>query len=139
LVRMAPQQETIQTVVTPAPPPMPVISQAPPAPPPPPAPRKVESAHAKGNLLGLFSDEDYPASAQAAGAEGSAQAQLTIGTDGRVVGCSLVKSTGNGALDAATCNILRRRAKFTPAKDSNGNATTDTVTTPTIVWRLQGE
>ena len=86
----------------------------------------------------LFSSDDYPASAQSAGAEGSAQAQLTIGPDGRVVGCSLVRSTGNGALDSATCNILRRRAKFTPARDSSGNATTDTYTTPTIVWRLEG-
>ena len=34
---------------------------------------------AKGNLIGLFSDEDYPASASAAGAAGTAQAQLTIG------------------------------------------------------------
>ena len=31
------------------------------------------------------------------------------------------------------------RAKFVPARDSNGNATTDTVTTPSIVWRLEGE
>ena len=87
----------------------------------------------------LFSDSDYPASAQAAGAQGTAQAQLTIGPDGRVVGCNLVRSTGNGALDAATCNILRRRAKFTPAHDSSGAATTDTYTTPPITWRLAEE
>src|SRR5689334_2100428 len=130
----------IQVQVAPTPPPIPPVVQAPPAPPPPPPPHKTVSAQsARGDVRTLFSADDYPASAQAAGAEGTAQAQLTIGTDGRVVGCNLIKSTGNGALDSATCNILRRRAKFTPAKDSNGNATTDTVTTPTIVWRLQGE
>jgi protein TonB len=86
----------------------------------------------------LFSADDYPASAQAAGAEGTAQAQLTIGPDGRVVGCNLTRSTGNGALDSATCNILRRRAKFSPARDSNGQPTSDTVSTPPIVWRLEG-
>jgi protein TonB len=89
-------------------------------------------------LRTLFSADDYPASAQAAGAEGTAQAELTVGPDGRVQSCNLIRSTGNSALDQATCNILRRRAKFTPARDSNGNPTTDTVTTPPIRWQLEG-
>lgn len=135
LVRMEAPPPPIQTVTTPVIPPV-----APPAPPiAPPPPRKVQSAQsAKGDLRSLFSGDDYPASAQAAGAEGTAQAQLTIGPDGRVVGCNIIRSAGNGALDSATCNILRRRAKFTPARDSDGNATTDTITTPPIVWRLEG-
>ncbi len=89
-------------------------------------------------MRSLFSSDDYPAAAQAAGAEGTAQASLTIGPDGRVSGCSITRSSGNGSLDAATCSILRRRAKFTPARDSNGNATSDTITTPPITWRLEG-
>jgi protein TonB len=137
LVRMEAPPPPIQTVTAPTPPVIPPVVPSPPAPPPP--PRKVQSAtSARGDLRTLFSADDYPASAQAAGAEGTAQATLTIGADGRVVGCNLTRSTGNSALDSATCNILRRRAKFTPARDSNGNATTDTVTTPPIVWRLEG-
>jgi protein TonB len=139
LVNLAPTAPPpIQTVTAPPPPVyIPPVAPAPPAPPPP--PRKTQSAtSAKGDLRSLFSADDYPASAQAAGAEGTAQATLTIGADGRVTGCSLTKSTGNGALDAATCNILRRRAKFIPARDSNGNATSDTIQTPTITWRLEG-
>jgi protein TonB len=124
--------------VSPTPPVIAPVAPAPPAPPPP--PRKTVSAQsAKGDLRTLFSGDDYPASAQAAGAEGTARASLTVGTDGRVVGCNITQSTGNGALDAATCSILRRRAKFVPARDSNGNPTTDTVSTPSIVWRLEGE
>ncbi len=121
-----------------APPPMiPPVAPRPPAPPPP--PRKTQSAtSAKGDLRTLFSSDDYPASAQAANAEGTAQASLTIGPDGRVSGCNITRSSGNSALDAATCSILRRRAKFTPARDSNGNATSDTITTPPISWRLEG-
>jgi protein TonB len=142
LVRVnTPPPPTIQTVTAPVIPPVapPVIAPpAPPAPPPPPA-RKVQSAQsAKGDLRTLFSADDYPASAQAAGAEGTAQAQLTIGPDGRVEGCNITRSSGNSALDSATCNIIRRRAKFIPAKDSNGQATTDTITTPPITWRLEG-
>src|SRR6478672_5130015 len=138
LVRMEAPTPPIQTVEA-TPPPIPPVVAAPPAPPPPPPPHKVVSAQsAKGDLRSLFSADDYPAAAQSAGAEGTAQAQLTIGPDGRVVGCNLVRSTGNGALDSATCNILRRRAKFTPARDSSGQPTTDTLTTPPIVWRLEG-
>jgi protein TonB len=130
---------TIVMQVAPTPPPMPVISQAPPPPAPPPPPHKTQSAQsAKGDLRTLFTTDDYPASAAAAEAQGTAQATLTIGPDGRVVGCNLIRSTGNGALDSATCNILRRRAKFTPARDSNGNPTSDTITTPPITWRLEG-
>lgn len=137
IVQIAPPAPpTITQVISPV---IPPVAPAPPAPPPPPPPRKVEPARARGDVRMLFSDSDYPASAQAAGAQGTAQASLTIGPDGRVVGCSLVRSTGNGALDAATCNILRRRAKFTPAHDSSGAATTDTYTTPPITWRLAEE
>jgi protein TonB len=136
LVRMEAPTPPIVTVTAP-PPVIPPVAPAPPPPPPP--PRKVQSAQsAKGDLRTLFSADDYPAAASAAEAQGTAQATLTIGPDGRVVGCNLVRSTGNGALDSATCNILRRRAKFTPARDSNGQPTTDTVTTPPIVWRLEG-
>ena len=137
LVRTEAPPPQIQTVTQVAPPVIPPVAPSPPAPPPP--PRKVQSAtSAKGDLRTLFSADDYPASAQAAEAQGTAQAELTVGPNGQVVGCNLIKSTGNNALDSATCNILRRRAKFTPARDSNGNATTDTVTTPPIVWRLEG-
>lgn len=137
LVRVNTTPPPIQVVEAPTPPILPPVAPAPPPPPPP--PRKVQSAQsAKGDLRTLFSTDDYPAAAQSAGAEGTAQATLTIGPDGRVVGCNLSRSTGNSSLDSATCNILRRRAKFTPARDSNGQPTTDTVTTPPIVWRLEG-
>jgi len=138
LVRMESPPPPIQVVTQQAPPPyIPPVAPAPPPAPPP--PRKVSAASAKGSLIGLFSDEDYPASASAAGASGTAQAQLTVGADGRVTSCNLTRSTGNGALDSATCNILRRRAKFTPARDSNGNPTSDTVMTPPIKWVLPPE
>lgn len=134
LVRTIESPPPIAVVQTPI---IPPVAPQPPAPPPP--PRKTVSAQsAKGDLRTLFSADDYPASAQSAGAEGTAQAQLSIGPDGRVVGCNITRSSGNGALDSATCNILRRRAKFTPARDSNGNATSDSITTPPITWRLEG-
>ena len=140
LVRTQSPPPPIQTVTAIPPPAMPPPVMSPPAPPAPvPPPRKVQSAQsAKGDLRTLFTADDYPASAQAAGAEGTAQAEITIGTDGRVIGCNITRSSGNSALDSATCNIIRRRAKYVPARDSNGQATTDTITTPPITWRLEG-
>src|SRR3954453_5719034 len=82
LVRMEAPPPPIQTVVTPV---IPPVVPPPPAPPPPPPPHKTVSAQsAKGDLRSLFSADDYPAAAQSAGAEGTAQAQITVGTDGRV-------------------------------------------------------
>jgi protein TonB len=137
LVRMEAPPPPITTVEAPPPPQIPPVVMAPPAPPPPPPPRKVVSAQsAKGELRTLFGPDDYPASAQASGAEGTVQATITIGTDGRVVGCNVTRSSGNSSLDSATCNIIRRRAKYTPARDSNGNPTSDTIQTPPIRWQL---
>jgi protein TonB len=138
LVRVNTTPPPIQ-VVEAMPPPIPPVVQAPPPLAPPPPPRKVQSAQsAKGDLRSLFSADDYPAAAQSAGAEGTVQATLTIGPDGRIVACNVTRSSGNSSLDSATCNILRRRAKYVPARDSNGQPTTDTVSTPPIVWRLEG-
>lgn len=145
IVRSNVQTPPVQTapvapppVITPRATPAPPAPPAPPPPPPPPAPPRVsQAASARGDVRALFSADDYPAAAQRDEATGTAQARLTIGTDGRVTACSITKSTGNSALDSATCNVLRRRARFTPAKDQNGNPISDSYTTPNITWRLE--
>jgi len=140
LVRMQAPTPPITVVESPVIPPVAPPVMSPPAPPPPPPPpRKTQSAQsARGDLRTLFSADDYPASAQSAGAEGTVRASLSIGPDGRVASCNVTQSSGNPSLDSATCNILRRRAKFIPARDSNGNAVSDTITTPPIRWQLEG-
>jgi protein TonB len=135
----APIQSPVQIVTTPTPQPAPIHIQAPPAPPPPPPPpAKVTKAQsAKGNLQSLFSGDDYPPDAQRNEEEGTVVATLTIGTDGRVENCSVTKSSGSRSLDSATCRILRSRARYTPARLSNGQPTTDT-DSARITWRLAG-
>jgi protein TonB len=136
IVRTAPMAPVIQTVRE-APPPV-ITPQAPPAPPPPP-PAKVQRAQsAKGNLLNLFSTDDYPESAIRNNEEGSTTVRLSIGTNGRVTGCDVISSSGHSDLDSVTCRILSSRARFTPARDSNGNPTSDTFT-QRVTWRLPGE
>nr|WP_294849232.1 energy transducer TonB [uncultured Sphingomonas sp.] len=102
------------------------------------APVKSQAAKAKGNLLSLFSDDDYPQSALRNEEQGTTTVRLTIGPDGRVSGCDVTGSSGSSSLDATTCNVLRRRARFTPAKDSAGNATGDSVS-QRVTWRLPAE
>ena len=82
----------------------------------------------------LFSADDYPAEAQMKGEQGTVQAELTIGSDGRVKACKVIRSSYSASLDTATCGILTRRARFRPARDSNGNPTEDTYVTPPITW-----
>jgi periplasmic protein TonB len=133
LIRMP----TTQTIVAQPPPPVPPPpTPAPPPPPPPPPPKKVEPARAKGNLAALVSDADYPASALRGGEQGATGFRLEVGANGRVTNCTVTSSSGSSALDSATCRIMRSRARFTPARDSNGQPTSDSVSSR-IVWRIQ--
>ena len=118
------------------PPPTPPPPPVPPPPVPPPPPKKVAPAKAKANLASLISNDDYPASALRAEEEGVTGFRLSVGANGRVTNCSVTSSSGSSALDAATCRLLTSRARFTPARDSSGNPTTDTVSAR-IVWRIQ--
>jgi protein TonB len=47
--------------------------------------------------------------------EGTTGFRVTIGTDGKVIDCSVTQSSGHADLDSATCNNVKRRARFTPA------------------------
>ncbi|MCW3798727.1 TonB family protein [Sphingomonas sp. BN140010] len=113
---VAPPPVTTYTA-TPAPPAPP----APPPPPPPPRPVISQAAKARGSLPGLFSTDDYPQDAIRNEQQGTTSVSLTIGTDGRVSGCTVSGSSGSASLDNATCRIIRSRARYTPAKDQSGN------------------
>ena len=108
---------------------------APPVPPPPPAPRRVEPARARANLPSLISEEDYPASAIRAREEGMVGFRLIVGPNGRVTNCVITASSKSAALDSTTCRLLTSRARFTPARNSSGEPTSDSVS-GRIFWRL---
>ena len=93
----------------------------PPGPPLPPGARIIRPPQLRAALDSYFRPDDYPASARAAGRQGRVAFTLVVGPDGRVKACMINRSSGNAALDSTTCNIMRRRARFTPAIDSNGN------------------
>jgi protein TonB len=107
-------------------------------PPPPPPPAKVEPAKARANLASYVSDADYPPSAIRAEEQGTTGFRLEVGADGRVSACTVTSSSGSSALDAATCRIMKSRARFTPARDNTGAATRDSVSSR-IRWVLPQE
>jgi periplasmic protein TonB len=114
--------------------PVPIVVEKadPPAPPP---PKKLEPARARANLASYVSDEDYPAAAIRAEDQGTTRFRLGVGPDGRVTDCTVTGSSGSSALDAATCRLMKQRARFTPARDSSGNPTSDSVSSA-IRWVL---
>lgn len=98
----------------------------------------VPAARAQGDVRPLFTADDYPVGALLLGQEGAAQAKLTVGPNGRVMGCEIVRSSSYPALDSATCALLTRRAKFRPARDASGLATVDEYITPPVNWVIEG-
>ena len=103
--------------------------------PPPPAIATVPPRSATGDLQRLFRATDYPLAALARKEQGSVTVRLTVGVMGRVGACDITSSSGSLALDSASCQILQSRALFTPARDSSGHSTTDTVHQE-IRWRI---
>jgi protein TonB len=81
------------------------------------------------------SDADYPISAIRAEEQGTTRFRLQVGPDGRVTGCTVTGSSGSSALDTATCRLMKSRARFTPARDSDGKATSDSYAS-SIRWIL---
>ncbi|MDO7834226.1 energy transducer TonB [Sphingobium sp. HBC34] len=127
----------IQTVRTPPPMfnPVPVAAPPPPPPAPPPPPQAATRASPRSAPGSWLSDADYPSRAQREERSGTAGFRLEIGADGRVTNCTITSSTGHADLDEATCRLLPKRARFKPAKGSDGAEMPDTYN-GRITWRL---
>jgi protein TonB len=103
----------------------------PPAAPPPPV-----RAQALANLASYVEGGDMPAAVAAQGRlDARVHFELAIDPRGRVTACRITASGGIAALDAATCRIMRARARFRPARDAAGNAVADTAAS-SIRWFL---
>lgn len=114
----------------PAPPPPVIVT---PAPPPPPV--KASRAVPRGAPGTWVTTDDYPSKALAAEAQGTTGFKLDIGPDGRVINCTVTSSSGNADLDATTCRLLPRRARFKPAVGGDGQPMGDTYSSR-VVWRM---
>ena len=114
----------------------PPAPQAPPAPPPPKfSPTNPVPKSAPGSWA---TDNDYPTRALREERAGVTGFRVSVGPDGRVSGCTVTSSSGSPDLDEATCSNVTRRARFTPAKDGEGNPTTGSYSNR-IRWVIPAE
>jgi TonB family protein len=89
-------------------------------------------------LHSLIVADDYPVEALRNKEQGSVRFRLQVSSDGRVTQCSILQSSGSPSLDQTSCQILVRRARFTPAKDEAGRAVAGSVEN-NIRWSLGEE
>jgi TonB family protein len=101
------------------PPPVPVPYIVPP-PSPPPAPPTQRPRLLQGSFVDYFTPADYPANALPPGGYAYVAFSVAVGPDGRVTTCTIYRSSGAPALDAATCRVVRERARYSPALDPAG-------------------
>lgn len=126
----------IQTVQVAPPPAPPVLVAAPPPVAPPPAPSQARGARPKGQAgWAARIQENYPSDALRMEKEGRVGVAVTIGSDGRVTGCTVTSSSGTPSLDRAACDGMQRYARYDPALDSAGNPTSGSASTA-IVYKL---
>ena len=78
---------------------------------------------------------DYPKDLRDAGVEGSARLRLRIDPDGKVADCAIRESTGNAALDVASCDFVRSGGTFTPARGIDGEPT-EGVFERVVTWQI---
>src|SRR5574338_419716 len=84
----------------------------------------------KGDVRNIFTDDDYPSQAMSQDQEGDARYLLLINEKGKVAACHVETPSGVPVLDAMGCQVIRERAKFTPALDRGGKPIRSTYVTP---------
>ena len=85
----------------------------------------------------MFTSDDYPTDAIASEDSGTVRVSVLIDERGQIADCSIIGASGAAALDAQTCALLQKRARFAPAVGLDGKPTKDAFT-QNISWRLEG-
>lgn len=88
---------------------------------PPFVPREVQP------LQSYISYSDYPPEAIRRGEQGTVEFDLYVSVEGRVTACYVTSSDAGEILDQASCRIMMTRARFSPARDAQGNPVPEVV------------
>ncbi len=137
----APVLDTTDIIVPPSPPmpktfptPRPTVS----LPPPPPVPTPTfdpVAASPSNSQSGWVTQNDYRSSWISRGYAGTVGFRVSVGASGKVENCSVTRSSGYSAIDQATCQLVSKRARFNPAKNSQGRAVAGTYSA-TVLWQI---
>lgn len=68
-----------------------------------------------------FTNTDYPPEARRAKQQGRVEVEVIVDKGGSVKECRILTSSGSAALDAQTCELVRKRGRFDPATSKRGN------------------
>ncbi len=90
-----------------------------------------------GNLAQYVGADDYPPEALRRGQQGTVRFSVTVGTGGRVVDCTITRSSGYAELDEGTCRLARRKLRFTPGRLAGRTVAMNSVPFG-ITWTLPG-
>ena len=74
-----------------------------------------QPARPRGSPASWITAIDYPPWESLTATEGLVWFRLLVGRDGRPTACNVTLSSGDARLDAHTCRIIMRRARFCPA------------------------
>ena len=91
----------------------------------------------RGNLARFVRYTDYPSASLRRGRQGKVTFRLDLDREGRSTACQVLVSSGDPALDATTCRIMRERVRVEPARDADGNAVV-AIWVSSITWRIMG-
>lgn len=89
----------------------------------------------EGSLRDLFSTSDYPREALSKSQSGTVGVLLWVEPNGIVSKCEIIEPVASLILEQTTCDIFKRRARLTPAKDASGSPILSPVTAR-IRWLL---
>jgi hypothetical protein len=85
----------------------------------------------------VFSESDFPAAVKVTGIERMVYTRTTVRPDGRVQGCVAEISSGDSSVDRYTCSIITQRAKYVPARWTDGSPAYGVIRFP-VRWLLHG-
>jgi protein TonB len=89
-------------------------------------------------IAGTITRRDYPRALQRSEVPiETINLQFTIGTDGYVRDCKILKSSGSALLDQHTCRLYESRYRYQPARDAAGRPEQVTVRA-TRSWFIVG-
>lgn len=90
----------------------------------------------KANLASLIKDDEYPDEMVRREVGGTTAFALLVNEEGRVADCMVTATSGQAMLDTQSCAIVKERARFTPAKTTDGKPRKGRVTSR-ITWRIE--
>ena len=93
------------------------------------------AARPKNDPARWLSNSDYRPSWTRRELTGLAKFRLEIAANGRVTDCTVTGTTGHSELDAATCSLVTKRARFEPARGGNGEPVAGSYT-GSVLWQL---